>query len=58
MGYDALYDALKESALRAPGDVFPVEPIPSGDKAPQPEKYGATPHLAGSSRDIIGTRPK
>ncbi|HPO78043.1 MAG TPA: NAD(P)-dependent oxidoreductase, partial [Thermoclostridium caenicola] len=53
--YDALYDALKEKRIAGAGlDVFPVEPIPAGDKILSLKNTVLTPHLAGSSRDIIG----
>ena len=55
MDYDALYDALKEKRIAGAGlDVFPVEPIPSGDRFLSLKNTVLTPHLAGSSRDIIG----
>ncbi len=55
MDYDALYDALKEKRIAGAGlDVFPVEPIPAGDKLLGLKNTVLTPHLAGSSRDIIG----
>ena len=55
MDYDALYDALKNKRIAGAGlDVYPVEPIPAGDKFLSLTNTVLTPHLAGSSRDIIG----
>lgn len=52
--YDALYDALKEKRIAGAGlDVYPVEPIPAGDKFLSLKNTVLTPHLAGSSRDIV-----
>ena len=55
LDYDALYDALKENRIAGAGlDVYPVEPIPSGDKFLGLKNVVLTPHLAGSARDIVG----
>ena len=55
LDYDALYDALKEKKIAGAGlDVYPVEPVPEGDKLLTLTNLVATPHLAGSARDIIG----
>ncbi len=55
LDYDALYDALKEKKIAGAGlDVYPVEPIPSGDKLLALTNLVTTPHLAGSARDIVG----
>ena len=53
--YDALYDALANNRIAGAGlDVFPVEPIPKGDRFLKLKNTVLTPHLAGSSKDIIG----
>ena len=55
LDYDALYDALKEKKIAGAGlDVYPVEPIPAGDKLLTLTNLVTTPHLAGSARDIVG----
>lgn len=55
LDYDALYDALVEKKIAGAGlDVYPVEPIPAGDKFLSLENVVLTPHLAGSARDIVG----
>ena len=55
LDYDALYDALKEKKIAGAGlDVYPVEPIPAGDKILSLRNVVLTPHLAGSARDIVG----
>ena len=55
LDYDALYDALKEKRIAGAGlDVYPVEPIPAGDKLLSLTNIVMTPHLAGSARDIVG----
>ena len=55
LDYDALYDALKEKRIAGAGlDVYPVEPIPAGDKLLSLTNLVMTPHLAGSARDIVG----
>lgn len=52
--YDALYDALSNNRIAGAGlDVFPVEPIPMNDKFLELKNTVLTPHLAGSSKDII-----
>ena len=54
LDYDALYDALKEKRIAGAGlDVYPVEPIPAGDKLLTLTNLVMTPHLAGSARDIV-----
>lgn len=55
LDYDALYDALAEKKIAGAGlDVYPVEPIPAGDKILSLRNIVLTPHLAGSARDIVG----
>ena len=55
LDYDALYDALKDKKIAGAGlDVYPVEPIPAGDKILSLRNVVLTPHLAGSARDIVG----
>lgn len=55
LDYDALYDALAEKRIAGAGlDVYPVEPIPAGDKILSLRNIVLTPHLAGSARDIVG----
>ena len=55
LDYDALYDALKEGKIAGAGlDVYPVEPLPAGDKFLSLTNVVLTPHLAGSARDIVG----
>ena len=55
LDYDALYDALKEKKIAGAGlDVYPVEPIPAGNKFLSLRNVVLTPHLAGSARDIVG----
>ena len=55
LDYDALYDALAEKRIAGAGlDVYPVEPIPAGDKFLSLRNVVLTPHLAGSARDIVG----
>lgn len=55
LDYDALYDALAEKKIAGAGlDVYPVEPIPAGDKFLSLRNVVLTPHLAGSARDIVG----
>lgn len=55
LDYDALYDALAEKKIAGAGlDVYPVEPIPAGNKFLSLRNVVLTPHLAGSARDIVG----
>ena len=55
LDYDALYDALAEKRIAGAGlDVYPVEPIPAGNKFLSLRNVVLTPHLAGSARDIVG----
>lgn len=55
LDYDALYDALAEHKIAGAGlDVYPVEPIPAGNKFLNLTNVVLTPHLAGSARDIVG----
>lgn len=55
LDYDALYDALVEKRIAGAGlDVYPVEPIPAGNKFLSLRNVVLTPHLAGSARDIVG----
>lgn len=55
LDYDALYDALAENKIAGAGlDVYPVEPIPAGNKFLTLRNVVLTPHLAGSARDIVG----
>ena len=55
LDYDALYDALAEKKIAGAGlDVYPVEPIPAGNKFLGLRNVVLTPHLAGSARDIVG----
>lgn len=55
LDYDALYDALAEGKIAGAGlDVYPVEPIPAGNKFLSLRNVVLTPHLAGSARDIVG----
>ena len=55
LDYDALYDALSEKRIAGAGlDVYPVEPIPAGNKFLGLRNVVLTPHLAGSARDIVG----
>ncbi len=55
LDYDALYDALAEKRIAGAGlDVYPVEPIPAGNKFLSLRNVVRTPHLAGSARDIVG----
>jgi D-3-phosphoglycerate dehydrogenase len=54
LDYDALYDALVEKRIAGAGlDVYPVEPIPAGNKFLSLRNVVLTPHLAGSARDIV-----
>ncbi len=54
LDYDALYDALAEGRIAGAGlDVYPVEPIPAGDKLLTLRNTVLTPHLAGSAKDIV-----
>lgn len=54
LDYDALYDALAEKRIAGAGlDVYPVEPVPAGDKFLSLRNVVLTPHLAGSARDIV-----
>jgi len=53
LDYDALYDLLKEKKIAGAGlDVYPVEPVPKGDKLLSLDNVVLTPHMAGQSRDI------
>lgn len=55
LDYDALYDALAEKKIAGAGlDVYPIEPIPAGNKFLSLRNVVLTPHLAGSARDIVG----
>ena len=55
LDYDALYDALAKKKIAGAGlDVYPVEPIPAGNKFLSLRNVVLTPHLAGSARDIVG----
>lgn len=55
LDYDALYDALAEKKIAGAGlAVYPVEPIPAGNKFLSLRNVVLTPHLAGSARDIVG----
>ena len=55
LDYDALYDALAEKKIAGAGlDVYPVEPIPAGNKFLSLRNVVLTPHLAGAARDIVG----
>ena len=55
LDYDALYDALADKKIAGAGlDVYPVEPIPAGNKFLSLRNVVLTPHLAGSARDIVG----
>lgn len=55
LDYDALYDALAQKRIAGAGlDVYPVEPIPAGNKFLSLRNVVLTPHLAGSARDIVG----
>lgn len=55
LDYDALYDALAENRIAGAGlDVYPIEPIPAGNKFLSLRNVVLTPHLAGSARDIVG----
>lgn len=54
LDYDALYDALVEKKIAGAGlDVYPVEPIPAGNKFLSLTNTVLTPHLAGSAKDIV-----
>ena len=54
LDYDALYDALISHQIAGAGlDVFPMEPVPKGYKLLSLDNVVLTPHLAGSSRDIV-----
>lgn len=54
LDYDALYDALSEGRIAGAGlDVYPIEPIPAGNKFLSLRNVVLTPHLAGSARDIV-----
>jgi D-3-phosphoglycerate dehydrogenase / 2-oxoglutarate reductase len=55
LDYDALLESLDSGHLRAAAlDVFPEEPIPSSSPLRRQRNLTLTPHLAGSTVDVIG----
>jgi D-3-phosphoglycerate dehydrogenase / 2-oxoglutarate reductase len=55
LDYDALLESLDSGHLRAAAlDVFPEEPIPSSSPLRKQRNLTLTPHLAGSTADVIG----
>jgi D-3-phosphoglycerate dehydrogenase / 2-oxoglutarate reductase len=55
LDYDALLESLDSGHLRAAAlDVFPEEPIPSSSPLRKQRNLTLTPHLAGSTVDVIG----
>lgn len=55
--YDALVDALTHSRIRGAGlDVFPREPVDSGDPLVTLENVVLTPHIAAGTRDAFAEK--